>query len=186
LPALVVLSLAAFMYLGVPAIDAAVPDGVRARAGDEMALARGITFVPAAGWVIADGTVVSQKPRAGGYPSTATVTDGPVSFRVQTAPYPGSATSLLERIKKTDNALYRGRGLHFTGDSRPVRTSSGERGVVSRFRGTSSDGAIAAFVIHGTGVKVVVTGPPRADRDPAHEIDDMLASIREGSAGGTP
>ena len=184
LPALVVLALAATMALGVPAIDNAVPDGVRARAGDQIGLARGITFVPATGWVITDGILLGQEPRSGGYPSSATVNDGPVSFRVQTAPYSGTAAALLQQIRETDNALFGSQGLHVSEDSYPVRTATGLQGVLSPFRSAASDGVAAAFVIDGTGVKVVMTGSPAANRDLSPEIEDMLNSIRAGPSGG--
>jgi hypothetical protein len=103
---------------------------------------------------------------------------------VQTAPYSGTAAALLQRIRETDNALFGTRGLHFGADSYPVRTATGVQGVLSPFRSAASDGVAAAFVIDGTGVKVVMTGSPAANGDSSPEIEDMLTSIRSGSAGG--
>ncbi|MGH3461323.1 MAG: hypothetical protein ACRDP9_07585 [Kribbellaceae bacterium] len=182
-PALVVLALAILMAVVVPAVDHAVPGGTRVRAGDEVALRGGISFVPATGWILTDGVLRGREPRAG-VGSTATVTDGPVALTVRTAPFTGTPTALLEQIKDTTDALNGSHGLHITGDVQAVQTAGGQRGVIARYRGTSSDGAIAAFVVDGTGVEVVVTGPPDVPGDPSAAIAGMIAGIApEGGAG---
>jgi hypothetical protein len=175
-PALIVLGLAVLMALVIPAVDHAIPGGTRVRAGDEIELRGGIRFTPAAGWVLTDGFLAGAEPRTGDADS-ATVADGAVSVRVRTAPYDGTPAALLEQIKRTTDALNGNQGLHLTGDTQAVRTASGQRGVIARYRGTSADGAIAAFVIDGTGVEVVVTGPPEVPDNPSQAIAQMIASI---------
>jgi hypothetical protein len=175
-PALVVLAFAAVLALVVPAVDHAVSGGTRVRAGDVVVLQGGVQFVPAAGWELTDGILRGEEGRAGGSP-TATVVDGPVSLAVRTGRFPGTPLELLEQIKKTTDELHGKHGLHVTGDAAAVRTASGEHGVIARYRGTSADGALAAFVIDGTGVEVVVTGPPGVSRDPSQQVAAMITSV---------
>jgi hypothetical protein len=185
LPAVIVAVLAAVMALGIPAINTAVPGGVKVRAGEQVGLAMGIRFVPATGWVLTDGVRVGNEPRSGGYPATAKLTDGPVAFSVQTLQWDGSPTQLLERIKRTTDALNGGHGLHITGAAHSVQTAHGDRGVSARFRGTSSDGAVVAFVIGDVGVSVVITGPPDLAGDPPQAVADMLTSFEAAPGGDT-
>ncbi|BCB73820.1 hypothetical protein GCM10022251_13550 [Phytohabitans flavus] len=175
-PALLVLGLAVVLALVVPAVDSAVPTGTRVTAGDVVVLAGRIQFTPATGWQLTDGNLRGEEPRAGDSP-TATVVNGPVTFAVKTGPFTGTPLALLEQIKKTTDALHGKHGLHVTGNPSPIQTNGGDQGVIARYRGTSSDGALAAFVIQGTGVEAVVTGPPGATQGPAQQINSMFTSI---------
>jgi hypothetical protein len=181
-PALVVLALAAVMALAAPAIDHAVSGGTRVRAGDVMVLQGGVQFVPAAGWELTDGILRGEEPRAGN-PASATVVDGPVALTVRTGPFPGTPLALLEQIKQTTDELHGKHGLHVTGGATAIQTASGEHGVIARYQGTSSNGALATFVIGGTGVEVVVTGPPKLPTDPAQVASGMITSISAEPAG---
>jgi hypothetical protein len=175
-PALVVLGLAAVLALVVPAVDHAVSGGTRIRAGDVVVLQGGIQFVPAAGWDLTDGILRGDEPRAGDS-STAAVVDGPVTLAVRTGRFTGAPLALLEQIKKTTDALHGKHGLHVTGDAAAIRTAGGDQGVIARYQGTSADGVLAAFVIHGTGVEVVVTGPSDLPREPSQPVASMITSV---------
>lgn len=176
LPALVVLGLAAVLAIVVPAIDHAVPGGTRVHAGDVVVLQGGIQFVPAAGWELTDGILRGDEPRAGDSP-TAAVVDGPITLSVRTGRFVGTPLALLEQIKQTTDALHGKHGLHVTGDAEAIQTRAGDRGVIARYQGTSADGALAAFVIEGTGVEVVVTGPSEVPATPARQVAGMITSV---------
>ena len=173
LPALVVLGWALAMSLIVPvAVQLATPPAQRVRAGDTIALAGDVVFVPATGWTLADGVLAGQEPNTG-YPDSATVTSGPVTFAVQTGPFTGTPEDLLQQLATSSGA----------GPGRPrsqaTRTTDGNRGVVARVGSETTDGLIATYVIDGTGVEVMVTGPAELANPPTREVATMLASIAQ-------
>ena len=181
-PALVVVVFAVLFAMVIPAVNGAMTHGETARAGDRIALDGGVVFSPAAGWTIVDGTVIGGEPRSG-VGKTAEVDNGAVAFSVRTAKWDGTPTSLLDQVRQTTDALTGEAGPHVVGDPLPVITTSGEQGVMSRYRSVSADGAIAAFVIDGTGVEVVVTGPVETTGIAATEVAGMITSIAADNRG---
>jgi hypothetical protein len=175
-PAVVVVALAGLMGLALPAINSAVPYDDRVAAGDVMELRGGITFEPAVGWGISSGVREGDAPTSGAYPTDATVEDAGVSVTVKTGSFTGDARALLAQIKETTEAL--DDTVHIDGDPVVVTTDAGDRGVMARFAGPSSDGALAAFVFDGTGVQVIATGPADTERQQAEQVARMIATIR--------
>ena len=55
--------------------------------------------------------------------------------------------------------------------------------MIARYQGTSADGALAAFVIDGTGVEVAVTGPPGVSSDPSQQVANMITSVSAETEG---
>jgi hypothetical protein len=51
-----------------------------------------------------------------------------------------------------------------------------------RYRTTSADGAIAAYVIDGTGVAMFVTGPPNIANGPSQQVATMITSAAKTGA----
>ncbi|MBB5868805.1 hypothetical protein F4553_002184 [Allocatelliglobosispora scoriae] len=176
-PALVVLGLALVLHFVLPAVNRAVPYTDKARAGDVLALARGVRFVPATGWNIAAGTRADDPPAGGAFPPTAVVEDGGLRFAVTTGSFDGDSTALLEQIKKTSAELNGEHGLHVTSAPVPIQTASGLNGVIAQYSGSSSDGALAAFVVDGVGIEAVITGPPNAGRAQTEQAARMILSI---------
>jgi hypothetical protein len=130
-PALVVLLLALVMIFAVPAIDRAVPGGRPVQPGEVLGLNGGVQFTPSRGWTVVDGAAVGDPTRSGSYPDTATVTSGAVSFAVTTGKFSGTPEELLTQIESLSERAGAGRGAPLTGSPRPVRTTSGEQGVMT-------------------------------------------------------
>lgn len=185
LPAAIVLAFAIVMSVLIPAINGSVSYDDEVVAGDVMELNGQITFVPAVGWGITSGVRSTDIPLAGSFPSSATVTNSGASFTVRTAPFPGDARGLLEQIKETSDALSTDKSLRVTGDPVEVTTHSGDRGVISRFSNSTTDGVIAAFVYDGTGVEVVATGPANVDHRITDDIARMIVSIDDRNGEGS-
>ncbi|GAB2633789.1 hypothetical protein GCM10027068_11420 [Prescottella soli] len=180
-PALVVLALALLMGSVLPWINESTPYDDKVVAGDVMEVRGGVTFVPTTGWGVTDGVRAGHRPVSGSYPDSATVVDGGFSFTIRTAPFTGDASSLLEQIRTTTNALNGGQGFQVTGDPVDITTGSGDRGVTARFQGNRSDGMIAAFVFGDLGVEVVAYGPSDVTDNPAAEVAAMVASIKHST-----
>ncbi len=180
-PAALVLAVAVWMIFVVPAIDRAVPVGRPVQPGEVLALRGGVQFTPAAGWTVTNGVAVGDPDRSGEYPTTAAVTSRAVSFSVTTGNYTGSPMDLLTSIELASERVTAGRGPQAIGYPRTTRTASGLEGVVTEVGDATSVGSIAAFVVEGTGVEVVVDGPRVVGTVPAEDVAEMLSSIaRQG------
>jgi hypothetical protein len=179
-PALLVLGLALVLGLGIAIVDALVPVDDEVRPGDVVGLTGGVEFVPAAGWSLTDGTRVGQGG-SGGYPATAEVTNGAVSLRLQTAPWPDDAAALLEQVRDTNARQAADGAPRVEGSVSAFRTTSGADGVLARYRGPNNDGLLAAVVVDGpegpVGVEVVARGPADAPDAIAPDLVAMIESI---------
>ena len=175
--ALTVLALALLLAVVVPWIDRQVPGGTPVRAGDQVALAGDVVFVPAVGWTLTDGLILGGQVPTGGYPKTAVVSRDSVSFSVTTTTWDGSASELLEQLTVATDAGNDRRALHVTGTPSTFTTTAGQPGALARYRSTTVDGLIAALALNGTGVAIVVTGPVDVPDNPSGDIAAMLTSI---------
>jgi hypothetical protein len=147
-----------------------------------IALDDGVSFVPIEGWNIESGIRVGEEPVGGVLPSKATVTDKVLSYQVTVGSFDGDAVALVDQIKETTDALNDAAGLHVVGETVATVTSAGVPGAAARFKGTSSDGVLAAFVKDGVGVQVVVVDPPDldSDRQLAEDVASVIASTSFG------
>ena len=178
-PALVVAALAVLMTLVIPAIDAAVPTrGTTIEAGQQVGLASNVVFTPAAGWVLTDGLLLGRPEADGSYPNAASVTDGALGLTVTTGAFDGTPSALLTRLR--DNASQTQEQTSFTGRVDTIQTRAGDRGVAQAFHTGNSVGLLVAFVIDGTGIEVVASGPPDANTDPSSDLVQMITSIARG------
>lgn len=180
-PAVVVALFAAFVFWGLPALDAAVSREDPVKAGDVIQLGREVTFAPATGWEILAG-LRQGEDRPTGYPTTAQVTKGGVLMSVISDSFDGTPAELLDQIKKTNERLDPGSALTLTGRARTFTTVTGQRGVVAPFSAGSGVGLLAAFVFDGTGVEVVAYGPTQIGADAQRDIVSMLESIQPVTA----
>ncbi|MFD0094694.1 hypothetical protein ACFVHA_28960, partial [Bacillus cereus] len=178
----VVVAFAVLFAIVVPAVNKSVHHGETVRVGDRIALDGGIVFSPAAGWTIVDGTVSGSEPRSG-VGHTAEVDNGAVSLSIRTAKWEDSPNSLLAQVRRTTDALTGDSAPRIVGQVMPIVTTTGEQGVISRYRSTTADGAIAAYVIDGTGVEVVVSGPVQTTGTAPAEVAAMITSIAADSRG---
>lgn len=174
-PAAVVLGVAAVMVFGVPAVDQAVSAGRAVAPGEILALAGDVGFVPAQGWEVVDGVALGDPTRSGEYPSSAAVVVDAVSLQVRTADYDGTAQELLTQIETLGEQG--GWVDDVVGDRRPVRTTTGEEGVMVVTQTPTTTGLIVAFVIDGTGVEIDVSGPRDAGTDRADDVSAMIESV---------
>lgn len=177
-PALVVLAFALLAHLVLPMVNAALSYDEETSAGDVMLLKEGVSFAPAAGWSIESGIVEGDEPVSGSRPASTRLTEGQVSYEVTVGEFDGTSADLLDQLKETTDALNDSAGLHVTSDPATISTQQGVEGVIARFSGESSDGALAAFVHDGVGVEIVSTAPTTADRETTEEIAEMIVALR--------
>jgi hypothetical protein len=176
-PTVAVFTLAILMSVVLPVINAKVPYHDTVKAGDIIELQGDVTFVPEAGWGITTGVRAGNAPLSGQYPSTATVSDGDVTFKVHTAPFGGDANALLDQIATTSSALNRGHGVQVTGQHTTIVTDQGKQGTTAQVTGPQTGGLIAAFVFNGRGVEAVATGPSDTGPEPTAAIFRMIRSV---------
>lgn len=186
-PALFVMGLLIVLTFVLPVVYAVTPYDDKVEAGDVLGVKGGITFVPTPGWGITSGVRVSDATRSGEFTPSATVEDGDVALTVSTGPFSGTAQELLGQLETIDEKVNDDLVLHTTGPVYAIATSSGIDGVARRYTGTKTDGLEAAFVVDGTGVRVVLTGPPGQLEGKGEEVGTMIASISQQPAeGSTP
>jgi len=174
LPAGIVLAAAVVMHWGVPWVNDQVPYSETVPAGGTMSLGRDVRFSPPAGWGISDGVLTGGIDEGAAYPDTATVFTGATSITLETGSFEGSPSELLERIETIDEAT----GTNPLRSSvTTITTASGIPGVISRFRGAESDGAIAAFVDDGVGIEVVIRTPNSTADKTGALVGQVLSSI---------
>lgn len=177
-PALIVAVLAVVMTVVVPAIDAAVPTrGTTIEAGDQVGLASDVTFTPATGWVLTDGLLLGKPEAGGSYPNTAAVTNGASGLNVTTGAFDGTPSALLTRLRDEAAATS---GTSFTGRVDTIETEAGARGAAQAFHTGTSIGLLVAFVIDGTGIELVASGPPDTDTGPSGDLMRMITSVTRG------
>lgn len=178
LPAGVVAVLVAVTFWLLPFIDShtAVNDPIKAgdvvRVGD-------VQFAAATGWNLEDGLRAGTAD-SGTYPEQAVLAHDGVTFAVQSGDFTGTATTLLNQIKKNNDKLgSNGVDLH-TSQLTAFETVSGAHGVLARFSTTNASGLIGAIVLGQTGIQVTVYGPTSLDSSPGLERDvvSMIRSIQ--------
>ena len=194
-PALLVLMLAVLLGLIFPYIDSKTSYHDPVRRGEVVALAGGITLVPAAGWNLATGAIVGRtRSVVGGTATTELVNDG-VKLEVQAAPFAGSPSALLSRVNQIRSELDHTRGNGAGTRRYPVTTRQGATGDGEDFVGVDKDGSVVAFVFRlparasggsaGTtsreGVEIVVSGPSGPMSRRRGDIVAMIRSVRTTS-----
>jgi hypothetical protein len=183
-PSLLVLALAVLMSVVLPWINSESSYRYSVHRGDVAELANGITVVPAVGWNLATGALVSHTRSRVSNTNTTELVDGSVKFDVQAAPFVGTPSGLLSRVKKIGAELNHARGASAATRSYAVRTRQGAVGVGQDFIGVSRQGSVVAFVFRlrgqrsGEGVEIVVSGPKGAISRGRDDIVAMIRSIR--------
>ena len=175
--AITVSVLALLLAVVVPWIDQLVPGGTPVRAGRPGGAGRG-RGVRARGGLDADRRAPDRRPGSGrrlsedrrGRPGTRVLLGdhhGLARHGVRAAP----AADRLHRRQQQPPGVARDR------NPGPFTTTSGERGTLARYRSTTVDGLIAALVLNGTGVAVVITGPVDVPDNPTTDLVGMLTSF---------
>jgi hypothetical protein len=194
-PALLVLALATVMSVALPSIDGATSYREQVDRGDVAELADGLTFVPAVGWDLATGALVDETRSPVGTTATTEVVDGGVELQVQAAPFDGTPSALLTRVKEIEGDLARLQGSAAATTRRyTVRTRQGAVGVAEDFVGAHKQGTVVAFVFPspvpasgpesqapGEGVVAVAAGPDGSISRRRDAVVAMIRSIRAGS-----
>jgi hypothetical protein len=108
-----------------------------------------------------------------------------VSFDVQAAPFDGTPSQLLTRVKQIDQELEHLQGkVSATSGRYAVRTRQGAVGVAQDFVGTGKQGTIVAFVLRPRsqttreGVEIVASGPRSSIARRRDAIVAMIRSLR--------
>jgi len=191
-PALLVLGLAMFFSLILPAINNAVDYGDQIKSGDVIDLGEGrLTFVPATGWNLASGVRVGSSRSAVGVPTTAEVVDEGVSFKITTGPFTGTPKQFMAQLEDINNKFHDIDGLAAPASRHTITTPGGLRGVTRTSSEGERRGFVAAFVIKpdpaistrsSIGLEVLVKGSSDAVDARADDIKAMLDSIDLGDA----
>ena len=194
-PALLVLALAVLMSVVLPSINSTTSYRDQVDKGDVAELAEGLTLVPAPGWDLASGSLVGHTRSPVGDTATTDVVDGSVELQVQAAPFDGTPSALLTRVKEIDADLARLNGSATTTTRRyAVRTRQGAVGVAEDFEAVDRQGTMVAFVFRPRGqstssqeeatregVVVVASGPKGPISRRRDDIVAMIRSIRAAS-----
>ncbi len=185
-PALLVLALAVLMGVVLPLINSKTPYRHPVRRGEIAVLADGITLVPTAGWDLSTGALLGHTRSPVGDTSTTQLVDGGVQFDVHAAPFSGTPSALLRRVKQISAELDHQRGNGTATYVYTVKTWQGVVGVGQDFVGVGRQGSVVAFVFGrrgqavGEGVEVVVAGPKGPISRGRGDIVAMIRSIRTG------
>lgn len=186
-PSLLVLGLAVLMSIVLPLINSHTRYQHPVQRGDVAELAGGITLVPTPGWDLASGALVGRVRSQVGDTNATKIVDGSVRFDVQSAPFAGTPSALLRRVKKISAELDHTRGSATAGHSYKVTTRQGATGAGQDFVGASRQGSVVAFVFRlrgqatPEGVEVVVAGPDGALARARNDVVSMIRSIRTTS-----
>jgi hypothetical protein len=186
-PALLVLALAIFFSLILPAINNAVDYGDEIAAGDVIDLGEGrLTFVPAEGWDLAGGVRTGAARGSIGVPTVAEVVRDGVSFKVTTGPFDGTPKEFMTQLETLSSKLDDVDGLAAPAQRATISTEGGLRGVTRTSFEGERRGFLAAFVIpvdppistrSSIGLEVLVKGRADAVLALEDDITSMLDSI---------
>lgn len=174
--ALPVVAVFLLMTVLIPRINDAVEWDDPVSAGEQLALSKTVSFTPTTGWNVETGFRIGKGGSAVTSGPAVVAGDG-VIFQVEPGSFDGTASDLLEQVKKVTNAT-NDPSFQVDGDPATVTTATGDVGVAQTYKSVFGDGVVAAFVIDGTGVKVTAYGPPAQMTAAASDIDDMITSIR--------
>jgi hypothetical protein len=183
-PSLLVLALALLMSVVLPLINRVTPYRQPVRRGEIAELAGGITLVPAAGWDLGTGAFAGHTRSPVGDTASTELVDGGVDFDVQAAPFSGTPSALLGRVRTISAELDHARGSGSAAHVYTVRTRQGVVGVGQDFAGVSRQGSVVAFVFAlrghrgGEGVEIVVAGPKGPISRVRNDVVAMVRSIR--------
>ncbi len=185
-PSLLVLALALVMSVVLPSINREAPYRDPVRRGEIAELADGITLVPTPGWDLATGALVGHARSVLGNTAATELVDGSVRFDVQAAPFAGSPSALLRRVRNISAELNDARGSDTATRTYSVRTRQGAVGVGQDFVGISREGSVIAFVLmrgqrSGEGLEIVVSGPKGPISRERDAVVAMIRSIRTPS-----
>jgi hypothetical protein len=179
-PAVVSFLLIAVFVVVLPSIDRALDYDRQIKAGDIVDLGDGMTFVPATGWNFPDGLLTSQDSTSGAervINLNAKLENAGVTFAVTTGPFTGTPDQLLDQIHSINKVYKSIDNSKYTSDRVTATTSREDTGVAQGFVGVNVEGILAAFVINGIGVEIVVSGPPGSLDQYSDEIGDMIDSL---------
>lgn len=186
-PSLLVLGLAALMSVVLPSVDRDAPYRHPVIRGELPQLASGITLVPAADWDLATGALVGHTRSPVGDTATTELVDGGVKFDVQTAPFAGTPSALLRRVRQISAELNHDRGGGAPTHTYTVRTRQGAIGMGQDLVGVDREGSVVAFVFSlpghttGEGVEIVASGPNGPISRVGNDIVAMIRSVRTTS-----
>lgn len=182
-PAAVVAALVAVTFWLLPAINGAIEVEDPIRAGDVIQVDRTVEFVPAAGWNLVAGVRQGAAETTGGYPATAVLTSGGLTFEVIVDDFDGTSAELLKQVEK-NNQRVKDTSFEVSGKPVTIENSNGDRGAMATFTSAGSDGFLAAYVFDGVGVEVVAVGSAAIDDNQlSNDIASMLRSVRPTTDG---
>src|SRR3954454_21754072 len=131
LPVLEVLALVIFWGGVIPAINEAIA-GDEIEAGTVFDLTLGVSFAPAAGWLV-DGVPAPSSPKLSVY-------DDGVKFTISSGAFVGTPDELLDTIRDLRD------DFEVEGDQESLSTASGIPGSAVEIVGTNFNGGLFAFV----------------------------------------
>lgn len=166
-PALLIAAAVVLFAIGVPVVNSLVQRTSPIEVGTVYPIGLDVTFTPDSGWSYSDLHQSAATSGNGG----AAVTRAGVDFSVSTGAFAGTLTefntTMTEQVTANDD-------LRGTTSSRTVTTPQGVPGVLTTYRGATTDAMTYAFLHEGAAVQIVVRGPSAAL---AHELGSVQRMV---------
>lgn len=182
-PGVVVLIIWAIWAHGMPLINSQIEYDRPIKEGDVINLGNEeLTFVPAVGWNLEEGSLISDE-NVSGVPITkggAILSKDGVTFEVRTAAFSGTPDELLDQILNISDALEEVY-LKDVGDRVSFKNVDGVPAVIVPYTAYEEQGGFATYVFEAdpqdVGVEVIISVSEDADIALAKDVAQMLANI---------
>lgn len=161
------------LYLGVLlGWDERAPPGQLVVPGQSITVGRGVTYVPATGWVVDSPRVTPDQAHG--------VRHDTMSFTISASEWTGSAREPVDRAKRI--ALLGKEPMHF-GEETPFTTPAGLTGTTMDLFGQSAHGRYWVVVDATRKLSLVIHAQGSPDQFHRHEpaVQAMVDSVRPGA-----
>lgn len=174
LGSLAVLAVVAAIWIGLPALNRAVPAARTLPAGRPYSVGGGVTLMPPPG---AQYDITKAVKGRDGSSGAALFVLGDARFTVTVLPFTGSLSAAGAGLR---TAITRGRGYQLLGRETPTQTTQGVPGVQGGYSTATGTGRYAVFVHGGLAVQATFAG---SDLDQGRVFTALTASVASISFG---
>lgn len=156
-------------------------------AGDVVNLGFGeVTFVPAVGWQLESGVLLTEGNEDVPFPSSARLSKDVVSYSAKSGPWDGTAEELADQMIEINDNLDNLLASDEQGRS-AIENADGVEGTLVGIAGEDQAALIATFVFEGeptrVGVEIEVVGTPGKLDELVEEIAGMIDTTTYRPAG---
>jgi len=179
-PGLIAILLVIVFTVVVPAIDDSMEYDRQIEAGDVIDLGAGLTIVPPVGWGFPSGSLTSDDTIGGAEQVShleASLENSGLTVSITTGEFNGTPDQLLEQMVALNESYTNIDNSRALTESTTLTTASGLSGVIQAFAGVNIDGLLAAFMVDGIGIEIVVQGPRNSLLVNAETIAMMFDSL---------